>query len=160
MIGLNPSTADDRSDDPTNRRLIGLLSAHGFGGYWLINLIPESTPYPDRLGKQARRLSSKNQLVIHETATTTDTVILAWGAGATRCPFRYGLVESFIDPQCFGVTQQGEPRGNAKARYGNLDRGLQVGAPTEHPFLVVNRTNLAGRQCPLRVFENQLASAR
>jgi hypothetical protein len=110
VIGLNPSTADDRSDDPTNRRLIGLLSAHGFGGYWLINLIPESTPYLDRLGKQARRLSSKNQLVIHETATTADTVILAWGAGATRCPFRYGLVEDFIDPQCFGVTQHGEPK--------------------------------------------------
>ena len=110
MIGLNPSTADDRSDDPTNRRLIGLLGAQGFGGYWLINLIPESTPYPDLLGKHTRRLSSKNQSVIDETATTTDNVIIAWGAGATRCPFRYRLVERFIDPLCFGVTQRGEPK--------------------------------------------------
>jgi hypothetical protein len=110
VIGLNPSTADDRLDDPTNRRLIGLLKAQSFGGYWLINLIPESTPYPDRLGKHTRRLSNKNQSVIHETVTNTDAVILAWGAGADRCPFRYGLVEGFIDPQCFGVTQQGEPK--------------------------------------------------
>jgi hypothetical protein len=110
VIGLNPSTADDRSDDPTNRRLVGLLGAQGFGGYWLVNLIPESTPYPDLLGKHTRRLSKKNQSVIDETATTTDTVILAWGAGATHCPFRYGLVERFVDPQCFGVTKYGEPK--------------------------------------------------
>jgi hypothetical protein len=110
VIGLNPSTADDRLDDPTNRRLIGLLKAQSFGGYWLINLIPESTPYPDRLGKHTRRLSNKNQSVIHETVTNTDAVILAWGAGADRCPFRYGLVEGFIDPLCFGVTRHGEPK--------------------------------------------------
>ncbi|MGB1849554.1 MAG: DUF1643 domain-containing protein, partial [Litorivicinaceae bacterium] len=46
VIGLNPSTADDQLDDPTNRRLIGLLDAESFKGYWLVNLIPESTPYP------------------------------------------------------------------------------------------------------------------
>lgn len=110
MIGLNPSTADDQLDDPTNRRLVGFLCAQGFGGYWLINLIPESTPYPEKLGKHTRRLSTKNQSVIQETVASTETLILAWGAGANRCPFRYELVEDFIEPKCFGVTQNGEPK--------------------------------------------------
>ena len=110
VIGLNPSTADDQFDDPTNRRLIGLIGVHGFKGYWLINLIPESTPYPEKLGKHTRRLSNKNQSVIHETVRSTDTLIIAWGAGASRCPFRYALVDSFDAVQCFGVTQHGEPK--------------------------------------------------
>ena len=66
-------------DDPTNRRLIGLLDAQDFQGYFLVNLIPESTPYPERLGTYQRRLSAKNQAVILQTAAHVDAVILAWG---------------------------------------------------------------------------------
>lgn len=110
MIGLNPSTADDQLDDPTNRRLIGLLDAESFKGYWLVNLIPESTPYPKKLGTQTRRLSQRNRVVIQETATEADAVIVAWGAGAGRCPFRRRLVGGLVDPLCFGVTRAGEPK--------------------------------------------------
>ncbi|MGB1046803.1 MAG: DUF1643 domain-containing protein [Litorivicinaceae bacterium] len=110
VIGLNPSTADDTFDDPTNRRLIGLLDAQGFEGYVLVNLIPESTPYPERLGTHQRRLSAKNDAVIVETADQADVVILAWGNGAVRCPFRYRLIDQFDDPLCFGRTKAGEPK--------------------------------------------------
>ncbi len=110
IVGLNPSIADDTMDDPTNRRLIGLLDAQDFQGYVLVNLIPESTPYPERLGTYQRRLSAKNQAVIVQTAAHVDAVILAWGNGAVRCPFRHRLIDRFDDPLCFGKTKAGEPK--------------------------------------------------
>ena len=66
VIGLNPSVANAHTDDPTNRRLISLLGDLGFGGYWLVNLIAESTPYPDQLGRRSRRLSMVNRQVIEQ----------------------------------------------------------------------------------------------
>ena len=76
----------------------------------LVNLIPESTPYPERLGTRQRRLSAKNHAVIVETADQADIVILAWGNGAVRCPFRHRLIDQFDDPLCFGRTKAGEPK--------------------------------------------------
>ena len=110
VIGLNPSTADDTTDDPTNRRLMSLLHDAGFSGYWLVNLIPESTPYPARLGSKSRRLSEKNASVIRAAADSAESIVLAWGAGAWRCPFRNTLIDLFDEPLCFGTTQAGEPK--------------------------------------------------
>jgi hypothetical protein len=110
VIGLNPSVANAHADDPTNRRLISLLGDLGFGGYWLVNLIAESTPYPDRLGRHSRRLSMVNRQVIEQAIGESDQTILAWGAGGMRCDFRYRLVRSIDEPQCFGSTKKGEPK--------------------------------------------------
>ena len=38
FIMLNPSTADDRKDDPTIRRSIGFAHAWGFGALEVVNL--------------------------------------------------------------------------------------------------------------------------
>lgn len=110
VIGLNPSVASAYTDDPTNRRLIGLLGDLGFGGYWLVNLIAESTPYPDQLGRRPRRLSKANRQVIERAIYESDQTILAWGAGGMRCGFRYRLVQLIHEPQCFGCTKNGEPK--------------------------------------------------
>ena len=89
IVGLNPSIADDTLDDPTNRRLVGLLDAQDFQGYVLVNLIPESTPYPERLGTYQRRLSAKNQAVIMQTAAHVDAVI--WLGGTVQCGVHFGI---------------------------------------------------------------------
>jgi hypothetical protein len=110
VIGLNPSVANEQIDDPTNRRLICLLCDLGFGGYWLVNLIAESTPYPHQLGRSSRRLSIANRQIIEHAICVSDQTILAWGAGGIRCGFRYRLVQSINEPQCFGCTKDGEPK--------------------------------------------------
>ena len=110
VIGLNPSVANAHTDDPTNRRLITLLGDLGFGGYWLVNLIAESTPYPDQLGRRSRRLSMVNRQVIEQALGESDQTILAWGAGGIRCDFRFRLVRSIHEPRCFGCTKAGEPK--------------------------------------------------
>ncbi|HBX26779.1 MAG TPA: hypothetical protein DEF72_05020 [Gammaproteobacteria bacterium] len=110
VIGLNPSRADDKHDDPTNRRLISLLTCLGFDGYWLVNLIPEFTPYPNDLGSAPRRLSAINGQLIQNSVSDADQTILAWGHGGWRCPFRKQVTASIQNPTCFGLTKDGEPR--------------------------------------------------
>ena len=38
FIGLNPSTADEKTNDPTIRRLIGFARRWGFGSMYVCNL--------------------------------------------------------------------------------------------------------------------------
>ena len=49
FIGLNPSMADGRCDDPTTRRLMGLASRWGFGTIEVLNLYARITADPARL---------------------------------------------------------------------------------------------------------------
>ena len=97
VIGLNPSVANAHADDPTNRRLISLLGDLGFGGYWLVNLIAESTPYPDRLGRHSRRLSMVNRQVIEQAIGESDQTILAWGLEACVVTSATGWFDPFMN---------------------------------------------------------------
>jgi Uncharacterized protein conserved in bacteria len=110
VIGLNPSRADSDHDDPTNRRLIELMQSAGYRGYWLLNLIPFSTPYPKQLQSRGQRLSKRNRDVLLSTLSVSDAVVLAWGAGGLQCAYRHEIVAMVDDPLCFGLTQSGEPR--------------------------------------------------
>ena len=46
---LNPSKADDQSDDKTIKRLIFFTKKFGFGGFYVGNLYPKITPYVNEL---------------------------------------------------------------------------------------------------------------
>jgi hypothetical protein len=110
VIALNPSTADDHHDDPTNRRLIALLAGHGLAGYWLVNLLPDAQTDPRKIQWKNRRLSHRNRAYIEEAIQASEYVILAWGALGSRLVFRQQIIEMAEEPWCFGLTQGGEPR--------------------------------------------------
>lgn len=49
VIGINPSTADDKVPDRTIKRVIGFAEGNGFDSFIMLNLYPQRTPYPDDL---------------------------------------------------------------------------------------------------------------
>jgi hypothetical protein len=57
---LNPSTADERRDDPTIRRCIGFSRARGFGGKTVVNLFALRTPEPRDLREHADPIGPDN----------------------------------------------------------------------------------------------------
>jgi len=79
FIGLNPSTANDTTDDPTIRRVKRFASNWGFGGVYMMNLFGLISPYPEDLQKNNDPLGD-NDGWIEKIASKCDKIIFAWGS--------------------------------------------------------------------------------
>ena len=49
FIGLNPSTADERLDDPTIRHCVGFAARWGYGGIFMCNVFTLVSTDPKKL---------------------------------------------------------------------------------------------------------------
>ena len=78
LIGLNPSTADHRQDDPTIRRCMGFARDWGYSGLCVANLFAYCATYPNDLfaapGQWDRKMTDGC-----ENWLDADLVVAAWG---------------------------------------------------------------------------------
>lgn len=74
---LNPSTADDKIDDPTIRRCIGYAKKFGFGSMYVINLFAYRTPNKNILKEINDPIGPENDKIVEEIANKSDIIILA-----------------------------------------------------------------------------------
>ena len=66
-IGLNPSTANEITLDPTSRNIQTIAKNNDCDGWWLVNLYPLRTSNPKKLPKIAdKELIEKNQKFIEQ----------------------------------------------------------------------------------------------
>jgi hypothetical protein len=79
FIGLNPSTADASSDDPTIRRCIRFARDWGYGSLWMVNLFAFRATQPIRLLEVADPIGSENDLWLDKAVNSAQLVIAAWG---------------------------------------------------------------------------------
>lgn len=138
-VMLNPSTADDRQDDPTIRKVRGFSQRWGFGGVVVVNLFPlrSTDPAGLRAAGVDRHGPLDNGAAIW-TACHGRVVVLAWGAHGAR--FRHGAVRETmgyvqaatpLGVVCLGRTGSGEPRHPLMLGYGtprevvDLDREIE-----------------------------------
>ena len=105
-IMLNPSYADDESDDPTIRRLIFFSKKFKFGGFYVTNLFTQITPYPKELNMD-NKSKKKNLKIISELIKKSDLIVYAWGNLVSEPMQLRKLIES---PLCFGINKNGTPR--------------------------------------------------
>lgn len=105
-IMLNPSYADDESDDPTIRRLIFFSKKFKFGGFYVTNLFTQITPYPKELNMD-NNLKKKNLKIISELIKKSDLIVYAWGNLVSEPLQLRKLIES---PLCFGINKNGTPK--------------------------------------------------
>jgi hypothetical protein len=114
FIGLNPSRADHRRDDPTLRRLVGLARGWGFGGLEVLNLFAWISPSPAALCRQVDPVGTDadrwllRRLALHPQAP----VWLGWGAQADRSG-RSSEVLALLqgrELRAIGRTRSGQPR--------------------------------------------------
>ncbi|AWN35743.1 DUF1643 domain-containing protein [Methylobacterium radiodurans] len=127
FIGLNPSTADHRKDDPTVCRWMHFARSWGYGGFTAVNLYPfrSSTPDPCRAWSRwqengpdyhARDRLWENEDVVVREATTAALVVACWGAGAWDPMWADHVLEEiqngeapWPDIHCFGLSKDGHP---------------------------------------------------
>ncbi len=79
IIGLNPSTADARHDDPTIRRCIGFARDWDYGGLVVTNLFAFRATYPADLKAAADPVGPRNDVWIRRMAGQVETIVAAWG---------------------------------------------------------------------------------
>lgn len=115
FIGLNPSTADATSDDPTVRRCVGFARAWGFGGLLLANLFTFRAADPRVLAACKTPLTFGADHALRDVGLQASLVIEAWGAHAMasstgRDRHVRALLAGRAPRAVLGLTQDGAPR--------------------------------------------------
>jgi hypothetical protein len=112
FVGLNPSTADDRTDDPTIRRCIGFARREGFGGLVVLNLFAFRATRPADLFRASDPVGPSADVVLQEH-TAGLVVVCCWGGHGRFRGRDRAVVELLGDAAelvCLGRTKTGEPR--------------------------------------------------
>lgn len=110
FIGLNPSTADAREDDPTIRRCIGFAKSLGFGGLVMTNLFAFRATDPKVMKAHDRPIGITNDQRISEIADRAGMTIAAWGVHGVHLD-RCFYVDSMIGHlHALGYSKDGHPR--------------------------------------------------
>lgn len=110
VIGLNPSTADERQDDPTIRRCKGFAEAWGFGALCMTNLFAIRGTDPGIALAHPAPTGPENDAWLRAAAAGAGLVVAAWG---DRGNFnrRNAEVESLLKGKlhCLRFTKTGQP---------------------------------------------------
>jgi len=117
FIMLNPSTADEESNDPTIRRCMGFARSWGYGVLEVANLFALRATDPRVLRPPLRKdepIGVRTDSYLMEAARRADLVVAAWGAWGTLWGRGRGVLDMLkgagIRVATFGLTKQGEPR--------------------------------------------------
>lgn len=97
VIGVNPSTADDRKPDATIRRIMGYMQRNGFDGFYMLNAYPIRATFPKELPNEwDENLHKQNLLHIEALFQNHDnpTVLVAFGDTIRIRPY---LKKCFVD---------------------------------------------------------------
>jgi hypothetical protein len=108
FIGLNPSTANEESDDPTIRRLKGFVRKWDYGGFFMYNLFALVTPYPQDLLKSDDPIGRNDEYL--KLLQGKCPVVFAWGSfkeAEKRAP---KVIKLFPMAYCLGKNANGSPK--------------------------------------------------
>lgn len=111
FIGLNPSTADEYTNDPTIRRCMGFAKSFGGSKLLMVNLFAYRATDPKELLQVEDPIGPDNIAYIKDALRESDIVICAWGANPrVYMPLTKYVYELINEPFCLGVTKGGHPR--------------------------------------------------
>lgn len=113
FIMLNPSKADAAIDDTTIRRCTTFALAHGYGGFYVVNLYAFRATLPADLKRAGYPVGPDADEHIHRLLVRCRDVCVAWGADAAGLARPAEVLRMLRaagrDPLCLGVTRGGHP---------------------------------------------------
>jgi hypothetical protein len=112
---LNPSTANEETNDATIRRCIGFSQRWGYGGLDVVNLFALRATRPSMLRQVADPGGPENDRYISEAASRAASIVVAWGERGGYLGRDLAVLELLsahsAQPQyCLGVVRNGCPR--------------------------------------------------
>jgi hypothetical protein len=126
FIGLNPSKADERTDDMTIKKCVGFASQWGYQGIYMFNLYTHITTYPSELltvSLPVRNPNNDNLLSYY--GKRVGLAVACWGGVSKQLreklewEKRIEEVRQVIELplHCLGVTSDGFPRHPSRLAY-------------------------------------------
>ncbi len=113
FIGLNPSTADERLNDPTVRRCIGFAEKWGYGGIFMCNVFTLVSSDPKKLNTEPPLVMGVN-LAMRVIRRRSEKAVAAWGGLIVKVrgwEDRVDRITQDLAPlHCLGLTKQDHPR--------------------------------------------------
>jgi hypothetical protein len=113
VIMLNPSTADERKNDPTISRLMRFAESWGYGRLLVANLYGFCTSKPKLLDYELDPCGPENALYTERVIRQADLVLVAWGTDKRALveSFRAVLIAEKAGKQlhCLGTNADGSP---------------------------------------------------
>lgn len=79
FIGLNPSTADETTNDPTVTRCINFAKDWGFGGMFMLNIFAYRATDPDEMKAVVSPIGKENDDVLIQYDKEAALTIACWG---------------------------------------------------------------------------------
>jgi hypothetical protein len=118
VIMVNPSTADETTDDATIRKVRGFGERYGFGKLLIGNLFAYRATDVRELGAVLDPVGPANDYHLKRMMGQADQVLFAWGrlekippAYRERWKMIADIAESLgHEPLCLGTTMDGQPR--------------------------------------------------
>jgi serine/threonine protein phosphatase 1 len=132
VLGLNPSTADDKKSDPTVTKVMGFAERAKNDGFMMINLYPLRATDPGNLPKEFNSEHHKANLEAIDTALTDypeiDVLVAFGGNGIIRSYLKDCLKDIIaiigkrkVNWYKIGsLTQSGHPKHPSRAKYEDL----------------------------------------
>lgn len=119
FIGLNPSTANENTDDPTIKSVCRIAANNGFGGVYMMNCFPIVSPDPSVLKEfwespnpYVQHQDTLNRSYLTGTAKVCSAVVFAWGSFKIVSEVNRDkeLLKMFPDALALSVNKNGSPK--------------------------------------------------
>jgi hypothetical protein len=109
FIGLNPSTANEKIDDPTIRRCINYAQNWGYGSLLMVNLFAYRATMPSELKNVKNPIGNDNNLHIIELSKKADIAVAAWGNEGTLLNRDKEVKKILPNLMCLKINKSGQP---------------------------------------------------
>lgn len=109
FVGLNPSTADEKTDDPTLTRCINYAKLWGFGGVCMANIFAYRATEPNNMKAAMDPVGAENNDWLKKLSRDAGMVVAAWGNDGSYLG-RSGQVKKLLpNLHCLKLNKSGEP---------------------------------------------------
>lgn len=109
FVGLNPSTANAKDDDPTIKSIVRIAKHNGYGGVYMMNCFPYVSTDPKQLINCETTL---NDVWLESTGQNCKDVVFAWGN--FKIVEEYGidakLTKMFPGAKALHINKNGSPK--------------------------------------------------
>ncbi len=110
QIGLNPSKADERINDPTITRGITRAYREDFGAFLMANLYAYVSTNPDRLLNNENAVGEFTDYYLKQMIELSERQLCGWGSFkpvSERAPIVLAMIK---EPYCLGINSDGQPK--------------------------------------------------